>query len=182
MKKSKIYFIAPIVALAVFGAYYWQFSSEYDAKQAAIVAAEKARKADKLMQEAKAREKAILDANAAAVQRKKERAEREAHERQMKEDEENAKLGAEKADQESQKLLHQVDKLAAEVKLAQEDIKKLTGEQAGANEELVFLKQYLTEAQANQAKLQEVVLKIDKADKALARALLTASIDAAAKK
>lgn len=182
MKKSKIYFIAPAIAIAAFGAYYWNFSSEYDAKQAAIVAAEKAKKAEKLLIEAEARKKAIEDANNAAVQRKKERAEREAHERQMKDDEENAKLTAEKADQESQKLLHQSEKLDAEIKAAKEDIEKLEGEEKGANEELVFLKQYMNDALANQAKLQDVVAKIDKADKALAKALLTAQIDAAGKK
>jgi hypothetical protein len=36
MKKNKIYIIAPIVVLVVFGAYYWNFSSQYEAQQAAI--------------------------------------------------------------------------------------------------------------------------------------------------
>ena len=77
MKKSKVYFIAPIIVLAIFFAYYWNFRSDYDAKQAVVVQAEKQRKIDKLNAEALMRQHAMQDAIDAQKQRKAERIARE---------------------------------------------------------------------------------------------------------
>ena len=92
MKKTKIYFLAPLVVLIAFGAYYWNFKSDYDAKQAAVVAHEKEVKLEKLKQEAIQREAAIHDALEAQKVRKKEREDREAKELKQRDDKENAKL------------------------------------------------------------------------------------------
>ena len=70
MKKSKIYFIAPIIVLGIFFAYYWNFRSDYDAKQAIVLQAEKQRKIDKLNAEALMRQRAMQDAIDAQKQRK----------------------------------------------------------------------------------------------------------------
>src|ERR1700679_3781695 len=100
MKKSKIYFIVPILALAVFFAYYVKFSSEYEAKQDAVLAADKAAKAEKIRIENLGKEKAVEEAIAAQKVRTAARLAREAKEQKQKDDREYARLNAEKADQE----------------------------------------------------------------------------------
>lgn len=181
MKKTKIYLIAPVVFLAVFGAYYWNFSSKYGAQQAEIAAAAKERKLEKLKADAEAREAAIHDALEAQKQRKAERAAREEKERKQKDDRENARLEAEKADQEAQKLERQAEKLTKDVASAKEDVAKIQAEEKRSNEELVFLKQYVTAATANQARLADVISKIEAADLATAKAAAAAAAAAAKK-
>jgi colicin import membrane protein len=179
MKKSKIYLIAPLVVLVAFGAYYWNFKSDYDAKQAAVAAQIKEQKLEKLRQEAIQREASIKDAIEAQKQRKKERQEREALEQKQKDDKENAKLNADKAVQEDQKLERQVEKLTSDVKVEKEDVAKIETDNKKAVEEEAFLKDYVKMAQGNQASLAEVLTKIAAADAAAAKAAAAA---AAAKK
>jgi hypothetical protein len=180
MKKTKVYLIVPLVVLIVFGAYYWNFKSDYDAKQAAVAAQFKEQRLEKLRQEAVQREAAIHDAIEAQKQRKKDRLEREAREQKQKDDKENAKLNADKAVQEEQKLARQAEKLAADVKVEKEEIQKIETENKKAVAEEAFLKQYVKMAQDNQGSLAAVLTKIVAADKAAAVAAAAAA--AAAKK
>jgi hypothetical protein len=182
MKKSRIYFIAPIIVLAVFIAYYWNFKSTYDAKQAEIQATIKRQKVEKLEQEAKNREAAIHDALAAQQLRKKERAEREAREQKQKDDHENATLNEQKADQESQKLQRQVEKLTKDVEAEKEDIKKIEVENKKQDEEAAFLEQFDKLAQENQAAMSAVLTKIAEADAAAVKYAAEAAKKAAAQK
>ena len=172
MKKSKIYFIAPLIVLVAFGAYYWNFKSGYDAHVAALAAEDKARRVEKLKLEAVSREAAIHDALLAQQQRKKERQDREAKELKQKDDKENATLIQQKADQEAQKLARQVDKLTVDVKTEQDEIAKIEAENKKAVEEEVFLKQFDKVAQDNQAAMAAVLQKIVDADAAVAKQAL----------
>jgi chromosome segregation ATPase len=181
MKKSKIYIIAPVVVLIVFGAYYWNFSSQYEAKQAAIAAQVKERKLETLKAEAAAREAAIHDALVAQQQRKAERAAREERERKQKDDRENARLENDKAAQEAQKLQRQAEKLTKDVATAKDEIAKIQAEEKSSQSELDFLKQYIAEATSNQAKLADVITKIEAADAAVAKAEAIAAAQAAKK-
>ncbi len=181
MKKSKIYFIAPLVVLVAFGAYYWSFKSDYDAHQASIVADEKAKKLEKLKLEAVQREAAIHDAVEAQKVRKKERAERDARELKQKDDRENAKLIAEKADQEAQKLERQVEKLTKDRDAAKEEIVKIEAENKKFVQEEEFLKGYVKIARDNQTGLAAVLTKIEAADVATAKAAAAAAAAAAKK-
>ncbi|HEY5226988.1 MAG TPA: hypothetical protein VIJ19_00535 [Opitutaceae bacterium] len=182
MKKNKLYFIIPIAALIAFAAYYWNFSSEYEANEAAKVAAEKQVKLQKLQDEANQRQAAIKDALAAQVIRKAERAARDAKAQKEKDDKENARLGAEKADQEAQKLERQSDKLDKDVAATKEEIEKIQAEEKRSTEELAFVKTYTASAKENQAKLADVLSKIQEADAAVARAAAAAAAAAAAKR
>lgn len=175
MKKSKIYFIAPIIVLGAFFAYYWNFRSDYDAKQAIVLQAEKQRKIDKLNAEALMRQRAMQDAIDAQKQRKAERIAREEKERKQKEDKENARLEAEKADQEAQKLQRQAEKLEKDVASAKEEITKIEADKKFSEEELVFLKDYTAAAVANQTKLADVLTKIRAADLAAEKAAAAAA-------
>jgi hypothetical protein len=181
MKKTKIYIIAPIVFLVIFGAYYWNFSSKYGAQQAQVAAEVKARKQEKLKAEAEAREAAIHDALEAQKQRKAERLARDEKERKEKDDRENARLEAEKAYQESQKLERQAEKLTKDVATAKEEITKIQDQEKNDDAELDFLKKYTAEATANQGKLADVITKIEAADLAAQKAAAAAAAAAAKK-
>ena len=159
MKKNKLYFIIPVVALIAFGFYYWNFSSQYQAVEDAKAAAVKQAKIVKLREEAIAREAAIKDAVDAQKIRK-----------------------AEKADQEAQKLTRQADKLEKDVAATKDEISKIETEEKRSQEELVFVKQYTAAAKENQMKLADVLTKIQEADAATARAAAAAAAAAAAKR
>jgi len=171
MKKTSIYFIVPILALVLFGGYYWNFRSQYEAHQAEIVAAQKAKKLEKLRVEEAAREIAMQDALAAQAQRKKERAEREALEQKQRDDKENAVLDSEKAEQESQKLERQVERLTKDVAENEKDIAALEADDTKQVAEVAFLGDYVKKAQDNRASLAEVITKIQAADDAIAKAV-----------
>jgi preprotein translocase subunit SecF len=177
MIKSKIYWVVPIIAIAVFFAYYWNFSKEYDAKQAKVVAAERQRRLDKLQAEAVMREAAIKDAIEAQKQRKQERIDREARDRKMKDDKENAILARDKADQESQRIERQVDKLTKDVKEAKDELTKLEAEKKESIEQEAFLQTFVVKANENVARLDDVVKKIEVADAAAAKAAALAAAE-----
>jgi len=181
MKKNKIYIIAPVLVLVLFGAYYWNFSSQYEAKQAAIVAAAKEKKLETLKLAAASRAAAIHDALEAQKQRKAERAAREEKERKQKDDRENARLESEKADQEAQKLSRQADKLSKDVATAKDEIARIQADEKTSVGQLEFLKEYIAEATANQAKLADVIAKIEAADAAIAKNAAIAAAAAAKK-
>jgi len=182
MKKSNIYFIVPIVALGVFFAYYVKFSSEYEAKQAAVVAADKAAKAEKIRIENIGKEKAVEDAIAEQKVRTAAKLAREAKEQKQRDDREYAKLNAEKADQEQQKLARQVDKLTGDEKNVKAEIEKIQAETKKSVEEEAFLRTFVTTAQDNQAHLSQVLQKIADADAAATKAAALAAAEAAKNK
>jgi hypothetical protein len=182
MKKNKIYLIAPVVVLVIFGAYYWNFSSKYEAQQAQVAADIKAKKMEKLKAEAESREAAIHDALEAQKQRKAERLARDEKERKEKDDRENARIEADKALQESQRLERQAEKLTKDVASAKDEITRIQADEKRSTEELAFLKQYIAEATSNQGKLADVVSKIEAADAAAAKAAAAAALAAAKKK
>src|SRR5271163_2142245 len=147
MKKKRIYIIAPILMLVLFGGYYWNFRSQYTAHQAEIAAAQKDRKEEKLRADQAARDVAMADALAAQAERKKERAAREALEQKQRDDKENAVLDSEKAEQESQRLERQVEKLTKDVADNEKDIAALEADDTKQVTEIGFLGDYVKKAQ-----------------------------------
>jgi len=182
MKKTKVYSIIPILVLLAFFAYYVKFTSEYDAKQAAIVAHDKEVKAEKIRLENIDKEKAVEDAIAAQKVRAAARLAREARDqKQQHDDRENATLNAGKADQEQQKLQRQVEKLTQDVKAAKAEIDKIKADTKRSVDEEAFLKGYVAKAEENQAQLTQVLQKIVDADAAIAKAAALAAAEAAKK-
>jgi colicin import membrane protein len=180
MKKTRLYFLVPILGLILFGGYYWNFRSQYEAHQQEIIQAAKAKKEEKLRQDELAREQAIKDAIDAQKQRKAERVAREALEQKQRDDQENAELDRDKAAQESQRLERQVDKLSKDVADAKKEIEALQTDNAKQVDEVAFLGEYVKKAEANRASLAVVLTKIQAADEAIAKAKSIA--DAQAKK
>lgn len=178
MKKTKIYFLVPILALVLFGGYYWNFRSQYQAHQAEIIATAKAKKEEKLREDEQARERAIKDAIDAQTQRKKERAERLALEQKQRDDRESADLDRDKAAQEADKLARQVEKLTKDVDDAKKEIAKLDADNQRQVDEISFLGEYVKKAEDNRSSLGQVLTKIQAADDAIAKAKLLAEAQA----
>jgi len=170
MKKSKIYFLAPIVALVLFAGYYWKFSAEYEAVQDAKAAVVKANREAKLREEAATREKAIKDAVAQQEERKKERAENDAKDRARRENREAALQARDKARIEADKVQRQSERLAKEVQVTKDEIAKLVVEGEHHASEEAFLRQYVAKTQENVKSVYAVLDKIAAADDANAKA------------
>jgi colicin import membrane protein len=170
MKKTYIYFLVPLLGVIAFAGVYWNFASEFEAKEAAAKAAERQRKEEKLAQEAKDREQAIKEALAAQERRKAERAAKEAKEKADQEARQLALEARDKASREKQKLTVQVERLQKDIKTEKDAIADIQEERKHAIDEQNFLKNYVQQAQANTKSLAEVLDKIAAADAARAAA------------
>lgn len=170
MKKSYIYFLVPLIGLIAFGAVYWNFSAGYEAKEEAKRAAIRQARDEKLAAEAKDRERAIKEALASQERRKAERAEKEEKERKDQEARQLALQERDKANRDQQKLEQQRDRLLKDIKTEKELIAEIEAEHKRSIEEQQFLKEYVSQAQANTKSLTEVLDKITAAEAARAAA------------
>src|SRR5690349_8128423 len=115
MKKTYIYFLAPLVLLAIFAVFYTKYAAEFDARQAKMEETRRVEREKKLEDEAKAREKAIADAVAQTEKRKKEKAEKEAKEQKEREKRELAAQDLRKQQEDSRKYEEKVKALQKDI-------------------------------------------------------------------
>lgn len=177
---KKVYFIFPTLALVVFFAFYWNFNSTYAAKEAEKARQVREQREEKLRKEAAERERAIKDAVAASEQRKKERAEREAKEKADRDARELAIQARDKAYSDRKKLSDQVDRLKTDIETEKRAIAKIEEDRKQAATEEAFLRDYVSQAEANVKNLTGVLDKISAADaaaEAAARAAARAKKD-----
>jgi colicin import membrane protein len=182
MKKAYIYFAAPFAGLIFFGAVYWNFSANYEQVEADKLAKIKKAKQEKLMEDARLREKAVNDALASQEKRKKEKEIKDAKDRKDAEDRENAVLARNKAARDAEKLQKQADKLTKELAAAKEEIAKIQEDKKRHADEAAFLKSFVVEVESNAKGLNAVLEKIAAADAAAEAAAKAAAAAAAAAK
>jgi len=182
MKKSLIYFIVPLLGLVVFGAAYWNFTSEFEHREEAKRLQARASKDAKLQEEARLREKAVKDALAEQDRRKKAKAEKDEKERKDREERDNAIQVRNKASQDARKSEDKVSRLTKEIKAEEEAIAKIEEDRKRLVEEDAFLKDYVAKIQASRQKLNAVLEKIETADRLAAEAARAAAAAAAANK
>lgn len=176
---KKAYVIFPTLFMLIFFGYWWNFSAEYEAKEAAkqeeLIQARNA----KLEQEALDRKAAIEAALANQEVRRKERDAREAK-RQADREQRQADIEARRqADREKQKLARQVSQLEADVYAEKQLLANIEEEKRILIGEEAFLREYVTKANQNEAAVTKVIQRITAADAARANAVAAA---AAAKK
>ncbi|MCF7688976.1 MAG: hypothetical protein K9M98_07780 [Cephaloticoccus sp.] len=172
---KKAYVIFPVLAMLIFFGFWWNFSSVYDAKQAAIAQQIKLEKQQKLEQEANDRAKAIQEAVANQAIRKAEREAREAQKQKDREERQAAKEASQKAFRDKEKLARQSARLAEDVKAEQDAIAKLEDRKKFLIGEKSFLREYVLKAESNQNSLTQVIQKIIAADEARAKAAKAAA-------
>lgn len=177
---NKVYFIAPLVALLVFGGFYMNFAKGHAAREEAKKVAVRQEKEAKLRREAEERRKAVEDALKLQEKRKAEKAEREERDRLEKEARQAAIDARDKAFRDKDKLARTVERLNKEITTEKDAIEKIENTKKLAREEEAFLRQYVKQAETNVKSLTEVLDKIAAAD--AARAAEAAAAAAAAKK
>jgi colicin import membrane protein len=172
-----VYFLFPILGLAIFIPFYWNFAANYDRRQEERAEAVQAEKRAALEKENQQRQKAIAEAVADEARRKAEAAAKAAAE-QKREDERQASQERLARDvRESTRLQDQIDELQNDVKVAKDAIDKIEQDEKVQRQNEAFLTKYVVKAQSNVQDLTDVLQKIADAD---ARAAAAAA--AAAKK
>ncbi|MBI5382024.1 MAG: hypothetical protein HZA31_09015 [Opitutae bacterium] len=165
---NKAYVLVPLIAVILFGGYYYSFSTAYEKKELAQKAAEKEAHNAKLRKEAADREIAIKAAVEADKTRKEEKAKKEAKDKAEKEARAAAVEQRNKAQRDQGKLETQKFRLSKDVEALKEEIAKIEAEKVRAVSEAEFLKVYVKEAEANVKGLTAVLDKIESANRAKA--------------
>jgi colicin import membrane protein len=182
MKKSYVYFIVPLVALVVFGGFYYNFKSNYEAKLEQAALKIKQEKQAKLDLDNAQKKKAYDEAVAASERRKAEKAAKEKQDAEERDAREQALEDLDKARRDSASLDQKVDRLTKEVESTKKEIAGLELQKKDAVEEQAFLAVYVKQAEANVQSLQTVLDKIKAADDAAAAAAKAAADAAKAAK
>ena len=167
---NKIYILVPLIGLLLFGGYYMNFNKGYvQAQLEKKMAADAVVKAKK-EQDQKNRDKAFQQAIEAAAKRKIEREEKARIEDAKKEARLQAEEARQKAFDDRKLYREQVDRLKKEVAAVQAEVAKFDTEKKARNDELIFLKEFVQKAEANQKYYYDLLDKIAAADKARAEA------------
>jgi colicin import membrane protein len=176
MKKSYIYFIAPLVALGVFFfGFYWSAHNNFEAREAAKVKAERDAKQAKLEKEAKDREVAVKAALELQEKRRQEKKEKEERENKAKEEREKARQARDKAGRDAEKLEQQIGRLKKDIDVEKKQLAEIEAEKKRIGDEQVFQRDFVKKAEDNAKRLQGVLEQIDAADKAAVAAAAAAA-------
>jgi hypothetical protein len=139
-------------------------------------------KQEKMMEDARLREKAVTDALASQEKRKKEKEIKDAKDRKDAEDRENATQARNKAANGADKLQKQADRMAKELAAAKDEIAKIQEDKKRLADEAAFLKTFVVKVESNAKGLNAVLEKIAAADAAAEAAAKAAAAAAAAAK
>lgn len=164
----KVYFIAPLVALALFAAVFFNFKSGYRERAQARLTEVASAKEAKLKAEADARRLAIEDALRSQEQRKKEREAKEAAELAEKAARQLVIDAREKSYREQEKLARQLERVRKDIAVEKETVAKLTAVLTSAAAERDFLRAFVQKVEASAKKFDAVLTQIDTAERARA--------------
>lgn len=186
MKKTYVYFVAPLVLMVVFFfGFYWNAHKNYEAREQAVIQKARDEKRAKLEKEQQDRLKAVQAAIEMQEKRRAEKKEREEREAREKEEREKARLARDNAGREADKLEQTAKRLQKEIAVEKEELAEIQKERKLTVDEHEFLKQYVAKAEQNAKSFTGVLEKIAAADKAIEDARKAAEIAekaAAAKK
>lgn len=180
MKKAYIYFLAPLVGVAIFGAVFWNYSAQHEAREAEAAKKVRAANEERIRKDNEGKKKALEDAIAASEKRKAEKAAKDARDQKVRDDREQAMAVRNKARQETSKLGERSKTLAREVEENKKEIERLNEDKKRSVDEEAFLRTHVKQAETNVQNLYGVLEKIDAAEKAHEAAAKAAA--AAAKK
>jgi len=177
---NKAYIIFPLICTLIFGAFYYSFDKNYEAKQTEIK-----KKADdelkaKVARDMAAREEAIKAAVEASKKREAERKERDRIAELKATARQEAEDRRQKTYDERNRARDQVVRLKKDLDEVKGTLGKLEEEKKKYSDEQAFLRNYVKQAEANVKYYSDLLEKIDAAEKA--RAAAAAAAAAAAKK
>jgi hypothetical protein len=165
MKKNYVYFIAPLVGLAVFIGIYWQYASGYDKRMEEMKHKEFVEAQAKLDQDAKNREIAAKAAFAAQEKRKADKKIKDAKEAADKEARDEATQNMRKAQNDAGKLASRAKSLAKEIEAEKKEIEKLEAEKKSLVAEEAFQRSFVKTAEAQVTSLLGTLDQVAVADK-----------------
>jgi len=181
MKKKHVYAVIPLIALAVFIAFYINFRTGYDKHQAELATQARHQRDEAIRKQNQDREKAVQMALAEQDKRKQDREKKEADENKRKEDRANAYQARDQANVTMNQNRDKAERLEKDVGLTKEQITKIEADEKILREDKAHILVYVQKAQDNVRDLTAVLDKIAKADAANAAAK-AAALAAAAKK
>ncbi|MCX6936498.1 MAG: hypothetical protein NTU80_01155 [Verrucomicrobia bacterium] len=158
---NKAYFIAPLIAVLVFGGFYSSHQSGAKAREAERVAKVEANLKAKLAAEQAAKKAAMTEAIQAAETRKKEREAKEAKEKIEKEARAVAIDAREKARRDQEKSNKQIERLEKDIEVEKAAIAALLANRKEAEAEKAFLQDFVVKSQTNVQALQALMTKLN---------------------
>jgi len=177
---NKIYLLVPLCGLLIFGTIYWNFNRNYEAAIAQKAQDAANAKVAQLKKDAELKLIAYKEAAAESEKRKAERAikdKREEDEKQARIDLDDKRL---RLFEESKRNREQVDVLKKELETVKAEVTKIDEQKSQLEAERVFLATYTKKADENAKSYQQLLDKLDAADKARAEAARVAAAAAAA--
>lgn len=181
MKKAYIYFLAPLVGVAIFGVVFWNYNAQFQAREAEAAKKVRAQAEERIRKDNEGKKKALEDAIAASEKRKAEKAAKDLRDQKERDDREAAVIARTKARQDASKLGERAKALARDIEENKKEIETLNADKKLSLDEEAFLREHVKKAEANVQNLYGVLEKIDAADKAM-EAAAKAAAAAAAKK
>jgi colicin import membrane protein len=163
---KKYYVIFPAIGLAIFAVFFWRFNADFAASEKAKAEMKRVERENKIKADFEMKRKGMEEAIAQQEKRKVEKAEREKREAEEKQAQLDLKDASDKARDERDRVLRNVDRLKAEISIVDANLKKLASEKEALLAEDEFLLKYVKAAEANQKSLEQVMTKIQAADKA----------------
>lgn len=164
----KKYVIFPAIGLLIFAFFFWRFNVDFDTAEKARAEAKRVELDNKKKAEFEIKKKAVEEAIALQEKRKVEKAEREKREADEKQMQLDLKDASDKARDDRDRVLRQVDRLNTEISVENAALKKLASDRANLLTEDEFLQKYVKLAEENQKGLEVVLRKVEEADKAAA--------------
>jgi len=162
---KKLYFVLPVIGVLIFGAFFWRFNAEFEGREAAKKDAQRVEREAKIRSDLEAKKKAIEDAIALQEKRKIEKAEREKRAEEEKQAQLDLKDASDRARDDRDRVLRQVDRLKTEIGVEESALKKLASDKANLIADDEYLLTYVKLAEGNQKSLEEILTKIEKVDK-----------------
>jgi len=157
----KIYALAPLVGLLLFGSYYWKHARLHEARMTEIARLEDIAKQARRAEQGAARTKAEEQARITIAQRKQEREEKD----RLEEAQKQARLGLEQrrnaAMEQARKLRPQIDRLRSDLQTIDAAIARSEERKRELQQEQTFLTGYVKEAEANRNTFYGLLQKLE---------------------
>jgi len=172
---KKVHVLFPLIAMILFGGYWWNYNKQYEAEQEAKKERDRQALVDKREKEAQDRELAIKLAIEKQAEQRRERELREAKRQKEREERQAARETRERADRERQKLRRQAELLDQDIVKETEAVTKLEERKQYLLAEERFLQEYVRQAESNEGGITEVIQRIAAAEAARAAAAAEAA-------
>lgn len=172
---KKYYFIAPLVGLLLFIAYYWNFQRTYAAEKQAKIVAERIATEKRIAEENEKKMQAYQEAIKQQEENKRIREEKKAREEAAKQARAEAVKARDKAYQDKNKLEQRRDRIKQTLEIETETIARVKESKIGLVGDKAATEQYIVQAGQNRQKMEDLLNQIEAKEKAAIEAAAAAA-------